>query len=192
MIDNLINFGILAVLATFFSFIFEVYASDDKDKTGNKVYSVFTYICFCATSTLFVGFLLGDEYDREYLLDDGVTIICLIVSFIACCYVVCMPFVAISKVRNQIRLRKLNTKLNMLQRNIRSCKNDIYRMNSEISNWESILVFLNLLDLCGSDVSKIKYNSEILRVSELSNKIAQKEQEVIRLRQELNSLQQQS
>lgn len=181
-VNILIILGMIAMLVTLIPLLATLLFGTDAFMLLSPVIK----FGFHASSLIAVGLLLGDKHDREVFLDDGASVIFLLISIISLVYTSCKLIksiqVNIQKKQHEIEQEKIRQekekqKREKEQRQLFARKDldsVIHRADeifAEMESGDRIIRLALLLESCGAELSYIRSHPKVTRVKELADEL---------------------
>lgn len=144
---------------------------------------------FYASSLTIVGYWFQDEWFKESFTEDGGTIFCLIISFLALCIVV---YRIVRKIVKSIQTQRQEQAQLARQKEIQDIQNSIRLLQQQRENLQfqlgdrdRMLEFTKLLSACGAETQAIDDSPEMQRTKEIKEAIKQTNREIADLTKKL-------
>ena len=189
MATVLMVIGMIGLLAAIIIPVAAVIFTSSSGGDGLLPSLYFAKYPFYASSLTIVGYWFQDEWFKESFTEDGGTIFCLIISFVALCIVVYRIGKKIVKsIQDQKQEQEKQARqkeIQEIQSSIRLLQQQRDNLQSQLGDRDRILELTKLLVVCGAETAEIDNSPEMQRTKEIKEAIEQKNREIAELTRKL-------
>ena len=190
MAAALMVIGLIGLLASLGIFaLCAIFSSNNDGVLAAKLakYPFYVY------SLTFVGFCFQDDSFMEEFFSDPMMVTLVFLSFLPFCIVTVKLIKRVIKYIQQRRADKAEIirqgEIAQIEESLRKHKQEYQELTYKMESRKRHMTLVQLLNDCGSDISGISSNTEMVRATRLSEEMARKNQIISELAQKLYELQ---